>query len=465
MTAKLSFIGAADTVTGSRTLVTCRGKTWMIDCGLFQGPKALRDRNWHPFEPAPSSLDGIILTHAHLDHSGYLPRICRQGFRGKIIATQGTTDLCRVLLRDAAKLELESANYANKTKYSHHVPALPLFTEDDVDLALAKFESLPRRHWLDLGNGVSVRFLRAGHIIGASLVQLAVETPKGPTLVTFSGDLGNDRSYVVRAPEPLMESDVLVIESTYGDRLQPRTSGLDELATIVRKTAERGGVLVIPAFAVGRAQEVTYMLRLLEDQKQIPRVPVILDSPMAASAMEICIRHPEDQALDSAFHGSDEPFRPHLFDVATSTDESMMACMRDGPLIVISASGMLNGGRVLHHLRRRLPDPKNAVLFTGFQAEGTKGRFLQEDAGKVGNIRIFHQEIPVEAEIYTSHHLSSHADQADILDYIERMRRLPTRVFVNHGTPASQTALADKIKARFGMEVHPVHSMMEAPLW
>lgn len=464
MPAKIAFLGASDTVTGSRTLISFRGKKWLVDCGLFQGEKAVRDRNWRPFEPDPASLDGIIISHAHLDHSGYLPRICRQGFRGKIIATQGTSDLCRVLLRDAAKLEEESAKFANKTGYSNHKPAAPLFTDADVDLALARFEPLPRRQWLNLGDGLSVRFLRAGHIIGASLVQLSFESEIGQKIITFSGDLGNGRSYVIRAPEQLAETDVLVMESTYGDRLQPRTSGLDELAAVVRRTAERGGVLVIPAFAVGRAQEVTYMLRMLEDRNQIPVIPVVLDSPMAESAMEICLRHPEDQVVDSSFLGSGDVFRPRAFEVASSPDESMLVCMRDGPMVVITASGMLNGGRVLHHLKRRLPNPKNTVLFTGYQAEGTKGRFLQEEGAKVGSIRIFHQDVEVEAEIATSHHLSSHADQQDILDYIERMHRLPQTILINHGTPETQSVLASAIRDRFGIDAKPVHATPEFSL-
>lgn len=464
MSLSLSFLGAADTVTGSRTLVSFRGHRWLVDCGLFQGAKPVRDRNWARFAPEPESLDGIILTHAHLDHSGYLPKICREGFKGRILATEGTSALCQILLRDAAWLEEESAKFANETGYSHHKPALPLFTVEDAELALTRFAPQARHQWIDLGEGMSLRYLRAGHIIGASLVQLAFDLGGSHKLVTFTGDLGNGRSYLLRGPDQLGETDILVLESTYGDRLQPRTSPLTALAEVVKRTAARQGVLVIPAFAVGRAQEVTYMLRLLEDRQLIPSIPVILDSPMATSAMEICRRHSEDQVLDSAFHGSSEPFLPRHFEVSATANDSMLSCMRSGPLIVISASGMLSGGRILHHLKRRLPDARNTVLFTGYQAEGSKGRYVQEQAVKAGNVRIHHEEIPVEAEVVTLDHLSSHVDQDDIVAYIERMRKLPKQIFVNHGAPAAQVALANVLRQRFGVSVQCVSEQAKVNL-
>lgn len=452
MTIKLSFLGAADTVTGSRTLISYRGRRLLVDCGLFQGAKPVRDRNWSRFWPDPASIDKIILTHAHLDHSGYLPRICREGFTGRIVTTEGTTDLCGILLRDAAWLEEEAARYANETGYSNHKPALPLFTTDDAEQALSQFESHPRHQWIELAEGVSLRFLRAGHIIGSSLVQLSFDIDGSQKIITFTGDLGNGRSYILRQSDQVHETDVLVLESTYGDRAQPRTSPMEALAAVVKRTAEREGVLVIPAFAVGRAQEITYMLRLLEDRGQIPKLPVILDSPMATSAMRICLKHTGDQILDSAFHGAEEAFLPHRFEVSSSSDDSMLVCMRSGPMIVISASGMLSGGRILHHLKRRLTDAKNTLLFTGYQAEGSKGRYVQDQAAKKGSVRIHHVEIPVAAEIVTLDHLSAHVDQQDILNYIERMRKLPGRILINHGMPAAQATLAAKIKERFGLD-------------
>ena len=456
MSVKLSFLGAADTVTGSRTLINFRGKQILVDCGLFQGPKDYRERNWAKFSPDPATIDSIILTHAHLDHSGYLPRICHEGFKGPIITSEGTADLCGIILRDAGWLEEESAKFANESGYSNHKPALPLFTVDDAERALTHFRPTKRQEWTDLGDGVSLRFLRAGHIIGANLVQLSFETEVGQKLITFTGDLGNGRSYILRGPDQLHETDVLVLESTYGDRLQPRTSAMDALGEVVRRTYERKGVLVIPAFAVGRAQEITYILRLLEDRGQIPKIPVILDSPMAASAMRICLKHTEDQVLDSAFHTTAEPFLPQLFEVSATSDDSMLACMRSGPMIIISASGMLSGGRILHHLKRRLPDRRNTLLFTGYQAEGSKGRYVQEQAAKDGVVRIHHEEIPIEAEVVTLDHLSSHVDQTDVLSYIERMRKLPAKIYINHGMPEAQRTLAKKIHDRFGIEACPV---------
>ncbi|MBM4250640.1 MAG: MBL fold metallo-hydrolase [Deltaproteobacteria bacterium] len=456
MSGNIKFLGAADTVTGSRTLVEYRGRKILVDCGLFQGAKPVRDRNWSKFQPDPASIDTVVLTHAHLDHSGFLPRLCKQGFKGKIITTPGTRDLSEIILRDAAWLEEESAKYANETGYSNHKPALPLFTVEDAEDAITRFVTEPRHQWIDLGEGVNLRFLRAGHIIGASLVQLAFDFDGQQKTITFTGDLGNGRSHILRGPDQVSETDILVLESTYGDREQPRTSGLDALAAVVKRTLARDGVLVIPAFAVGRAQEVTYMLRLLEDRRQIPSVPVILDSPMARAAMAVCLKHPEDQVLESAFHGSGEPMLPRQFEALTSADESMLACMRSGPMIVISASGMLSGGRILHHLKARLPSEQNTVLFTGYQAEGSKGRYLQEQAVKEGTVRIHHQEVPVRAEVVTLHHLSSHVDQHDIIAYIERIRSLPKQILINHGVPEAQVALANMLRERFAIDARPV---------
>lgn len=452
MTLHLEFLGAKDSVTGSRTMVHYSGQKWLVDCGLFQGDKAQRQRNWQSCADWAKHVNAVILTHAHLDHSGYLPRFCRDGFQGSVFATGGTADLTRLLLLDAAHLEEENAWFANSTHYSHHVPALPLFTTSDAETAAARIVRCRRDAWTPLVSGLQFRFLRAGHIIGSSLVQLSADLgDKGNRVITFSGDLGNGRSLHLRPPEVIRYTDVLVLESTYGDRLQPRTDALEALAQIINRTASRGGVLVIPAFAVGRAQELTYMVRLLQDAKRIPDLPVILDSPMAAEAMGVCLRHRDDQVFGSAFSGEADPLRPKMFEVTQSSDESTFACMREGPLIVISASGMLSGGRILHHLRARLPKAKNTVLFCGFQADGTKGRYLQEHSGDGGSLRIFHQEVPIEAEIVTLDHLSAHADQADILDWLAKMDQLPRAILLNHGEVGAQRALADAIEQRFGL--------------
>jgi metallo-beta-lactamase family protein len=451
MTISLSFLGAAEGVTGSRCLVEYNKNKWLIDCGLFQGPKAVRDLNRAGFQPDPAKIQNIILTHAHLDHSGYLPRIYNEGFEGPIFCTEGTADLCRILLKDAAFLEEEFAKYANETKYSNHNPAIPLFTTEDAENAIAHLETFSRDEWHYLAENVRFRFVRSGHIIGASCVQLEFKTKYHSKLLTFSGDLGHNRSFILRGPQEGIETDVLVIEGTYGDRHTIRTDVLDEFSDIYRRTMNRGGVLVIPAFAVGRAQEVTFIIRLLEDQGRIPVVPVILDSPMSITAMDICLNHPEDRLTASGSKNGEE-FKPNQFEISATSDQSMMACMRDGPMVVISASGMLNGGRILHHLKQRLPDSKSTILFCGYQAEGTKGRFLQENAANLDELRIHHQSVRVAAEIATIDQLSAHADQEELLNWISKMRKMPKSVIVNHGVPESQKALAALIQKRFGIK-------------
>ncbi len=456
---QLEFLGAKDTVTGSRTLLTYRGKKWLIDCGLFQGDKAKRDRNWAPIGPKLRGLSGVILTHAHLDHCGFLPRLCQEAYSGRIHATTGTVDLVEILLRDAAHLEEEAARYANESGYSHHRPALPLFTAADADRAIKQLVGHSRDRWIPLEEGLMIRFVRAGHIVGASFVQVSLDTGDGTKVVTFSGDLGNNRSLILRGPEFIHSTDVLVVEGTYGNKLQPRADALAEFAGIVKRTANRGGVLVIPAFAVGRAQEITYMIRLLQDQAAIPGVPVILDSPMAAAAMRIALNHPEDLVVSSGFAGSAYAFHPRNFEVAQTPDESMLACMREGPMIVISASGMLSGGRILHHLKARLPDARNTVLFTGYQAEGTKGRFLLENAGKAATLRIHHKPVPIQAEVAALDCLSSHADRDDTVDGLQHIAKKPSHLFINHGEPAAQDALASRIFERLQVNAQPVHGM------
>jgi metallo-beta-lactamase family protein len=451
MTISLSFLGAAEGVTGSRCLVEYNRNKWLIDCGLFQGPKVVRDLNRVEFQPDPSKIQKIILTHAHLDHSGYLPRIFREGYEGPVFCTEGTADLSRILLKDAAFLEEEFAKFANETKYSNHNPATPLFTAEDAINAIAHLETFTRDEWHALAQDVRFRFVRSGHIIGASSVQLEFKTNYHSKIVTFSGDVGHNRSFILRGPQEGIETDVLVVEGTYGDRRTDRTDVLEEFSAIYRRTMSRGGVLVIPAFAVGRAQEVTFIIRLLEDQGRIPVVPVVLDSPMSISAMDVCLNHPEDRLSASGSKDGNE-FKPNMFEISATSDQSMMACMREGPMVVISASGMLNGGRILHHLKRRLPDSKNTILFCGYQAEGTKGRFLQENAGTLDELRIHHQSVRVAAEIATIDQLSAHADQEELLGWISQMRRMPKTVIVNHGAPESQKALATLIQKRFGIK-------------
>jgi metallo-beta-lactamase family protein len=444
MTFGLDFLGAAGGVTGSRTLVRFDGYQILLDCGLFQGPKEIRQKNWDPVLMPEKKVDAVVLTHAHLDHSGFLPRFFRQGWRGPVYCSEGTADLLPVLLRDAAYLEAEFANYANKTGYSNHKPALPLFTEQDVEIVLKHIQPQMRDTWIQMAPDVSVRFVNAGHIIGASIVQFSLAHNNGSKILTFSGDLGHPRSLTIRPPDPIQETDALVLESTYGDRLHVRNNVVHELAEVAKHTFDRGGVLVIPAFAVGRAQEVLYIIRLAEDAGLLPQVPVLLDSPMAKVATKVFFDHPEDhrEGLQFSRGSAEDKFLPARFETTVSADDSLLACMREGPMIVISAAGMLNGGRILHHLKARLPNPENTILFCGYQAEGTKGRILQDRPDHLTKLRIHHKEFAIEAEIATIGSLSAHGDSKDIKEWLQRMSKAPSHIIINHGDPSAVLSMA-----------------------
>lgn len=451
MTFSLDFLGAAGGVTGSRTLVRFDGYQVLLDCGLFQGPKDIRQKNWDPVLMPEKKVDAVVLTHAHLDHSGFLPRFFKQGWRGPVICSEGTADLLPVLLRDAAYLETEFANYANKTGYSNHRPALPLFTIEDVEKVLQQIRPQKRDIWIQLASDVSVRFVNAGHIIGASIVQFALAHKNGTKILTFSGDLGHPRSLTMRPPDPIQETDVLVLESTYGDRLHVRNDAVHELAEVALKTFQRRGVLVIPAFAVGRAQEVLYIIKLAEDAGLIPKVPVLLDSPMSKIATKVFFDHPEDhkEGLQFTRGTTEDRFLPSKFETTISADDSLLACMREGPMIVISAAGMLNGGRILHHLKSRLPHAENTILFCGYQAEGTKGRTLQDRPDHLSKLRIHHKEVPIEAEIATIASLSAHGDFQDIAEWLQRMSKPPSHVLINHGEPPAMLGMQAIVQKTF----------------
>lgn len=452
---RLQFLGSADSVSGSRTLVRYQGKSWLVDCGLFQGQKEVRDRNWEKFRPDPSSISGVILTHAHLDHSGYLPKLCREGFGGRIHCTSGTADLCRVLLMDAAKLEEEQAEYANYKKYSNHKPAYPLFRIDDAERCLGQFDRHKRHEWISIDKNLSIRFLNAGHIIGASMVQLMFTGEHSSRIITFSGDLGHTRSLTMREPDALAETNVLVLESTYGDRRHPSENILDQMSAIANKTLARGGILLIPAFAVGRSQELLHLIGQLQRAKRIPSVPVVLDSPMANAATEIYFRHFEDHRERPLSLVGEGLVLPENFEMTPTVDDSMLAMMNTDPKIIISASGMLSGGRILHHLKRRISDAKNTILFTGFQAQGTKGRYLQEaEANGNSTVRIHHVVYPIEAEIVTLAALSSHGDFQDLIDWLKRSQGLPKTVILNHGEVQAQSAFKLELEKQFNFDVH-----------
>jgi metallo-beta-lactamase family protein len=439
----LRFLGAAGTVTGSKFLLELGATRVLLECGLFQGQKELRLRNWAPPPFDPASIDAVVLSHAHVDHSGYLPLVVRRGFRGPVYCTSGTADLLQILLRDSARLQEEDAERANRHGYSKHHPALPLYGLDDVEATLRRLQ--PRRYGEEfaVANGVRAVLRRAGHILGAATVELIVGVSP-PVHLVHSGDLGRPGRPILRDPEPVESADVLLVESTYGDRDHPSDSA-ERLAAIVNDAVERNGALLVPSFAVGRTQELIWTLRRLEDEQHIPALRVFVDSPMAIEATEIYCRHPEDHDLDMKLLMDQHrcPLCSRSYKLVRAAQDSKALNRLTGPLIVIAGSGMATGGRILHHLKLRLPDPHTTVLLPGFQAAGTRGRSLQEGARTV---RIHGEDVPVNARIETLDAMSAHADRGEILAWLRGFRRAPRHVWVVHGEPAAAAALAAAIE-------------------
>lgn len=444
---KLSFEGAARTVTGSQTLISHHGCHSLVDCGLYQAPKPLRLLNWDK----PKYFDKIksmILTHAHIDHSGLLPRWSFWGWKGPVYCTNSTADLLSIMLIDSAKLQEEDARYARMTKHSRHDPALPLYTTKDAEAALKLLHPLPFDQWQELSPFMSFRFLNAGHILGSAVVQIAYTDNQSSKILSFSGDLGGGHSDILKGAMTGLESDELVLESTYGDRSVEAEGREDRLAEVVNKVIRRGGTLVIPAFALGRTQDLLFSLHRLNQKKLIPEVPVYLDSPMANAVTKVYQKHINELTIDPTNNHIEEALSSRHFHGVESPDDSMLLCMSDEPKIVLSASGMLQGGRVLHHLKQKLPNAKNGVLFVGFQGEGTKGRLLKE---QILTLRIHHQEIPVEAEIFSLEGYSAHGDANDLIKWLKSFRKLPGRIFLNHGEIESLNIFADRIHKEFGV--------------
>jgi metallo-beta-lactamase family protein len=443
--------------------VSVDGRRVLLDCGLFQGLKPLRLRNWAPPPIDPAEVDAVVLSHAHIDHSGYLPLFVRRGFRGPVHCTAATADLLPILLLDAAHLQEEEAERANRYGYSKHHPALPLFTTADAEAAVALARPEPYDEPRPIVPGVDAILRRAGHILGAATVELRIATgARRPLQLVFSGDLGRPGRPILRDPEPVREADVLLIESTYGDRVHaPHPE--ETLARIVHEAVARGGALVIPAFAVGRTQDLLWTLRQLEDAGRIPELPVYVDSPMAISVTEIYGRHPEEHDRETAAflaRERDRLFRGR-FRLVRTPEQSKALNDIEGPFVIVSASGMVTGGRVLHHLHRRLPDPRTTVLLAGFQAAGTRGRSLQEGARTV---RMQGDDVPVRATIEVLDGLSAHADRDEILAWLAGFTRPPRRVWVVHGEPPAAEALAAAIRARFGWTVEVAVDGRTVPL-
>ncbi|WP_147652651.1 MBL fold metallo-hydrolase RNA specificity domain-containing protein [Vulcaniibacterium gelatinicum] len=435
----LQFLGAAGTVTGSRYLVEAGGRRILVDCGLFQGYKQLRERNRAPFPVPPDTLDAVLLTHAHLDHSGYLPALVRDGFRGRVLCTPATRDLCALLLPDSAHLLEEEARYARKAGYSRHAEPTPLYTIADAEAALERFEPHDFERDIALAPGVGARFHPAGHLLGAAQIRLEV----GGMVVHFSGDLGRPHDPLMRPPRTLQEADVLVCESTYGNRVHPRLDPEAELAPVIRRVAARGGVIVVPAFAVGRAQGVMLQIARLRQRGEIPRVPVFLNSPMAIDATDLYHRyHAEHHVSDAECQAMYE-----LATMVRTVEESKALNRRHGPMIILSASGMLSGGRVLHHLEAFAPDPRNAIVLSGFQAGGTRGAAL---AGGADRLRMFGREVPIRAEVVVLQSFSGHADADELLAWMGGARRAPAATYVTHGEPDAADTLRGRIRRELG---------------
>lgn len=442
---RLSFLGATGTVTGSRFLLETQGKKLLIDCGLFQGLKQNRLRNWEAFPVSPTDIDALLLTHAHIDHSGYIPRLVKYGFNEKIYCTYATRELCEILLMDTAHLQEEDALWANKKGYSKHDPALPLYTTEEAREALTHFEAVYYGEDYFLTENLRIKFKDAGHILGSAFVDIKTTWDSQMRRILFSGDLGRPDQPILRNPRQPFNIDYLIIESTYGDRLHAESSPEEDLAAVINRSVERGGVLVIPSFAVGRTQTLLYTIRELEEKKKIPIIPVYIDSPMAIDATHVFENHKGDydfQAKISELRGK-KILHPRLLRVCRDREKSKAINNEKNRAIIISASGMIAGGRILHHMQQRLPEERNTILFIGYQAEGTRGRAILE--GKE-SIKIHGEQVPVKAQIENITGFSAHADYNEILAWLMGFNRPPRMTFLVHGEPDASKALAQKIE-------------------
>lgn len=437
----LQFLGATGTVTGSKYLLEIDSKKYLIDCGLFQGLKTLRLRNWKPLTVDPSKIDAVFLTHAHIDHSGYIPLLIKNGFRGKIYCTEPTFGLCSVLLPDSGHLQEEDALYANQKGYSSHKPAAPLYTENDARKSLSFFSPVESNFKIELDERYYAEFFPGGHILGASILQFNISGVR----VTFSGDLGRYEDLLLYPPSSLETTDFLIIESTYGNRIHSNKDPHELLEKIVLNSIEKNGCLLISAFAVGRTQQIIKIIYDLKKSGKIPEIPVFLDSPMAIEASRMFCRY-------SQFHRLTEKECKQIMEsihFTETVEKSMKIAELEGPSIVISASGMATGGRILHHLKRLLPEKKHTVLFTGFQAMGTRGESLIHGTK---DVKIHGEWVPVEAKIISIDSLSAHADSGEIIKWISQMKRTPKNIFITHGEPAASEALRIKISRELKQE-------------
>lgn len=436
---RLSFLGAAGTVTGSRHLIDWNGKRLLVDCGMFQGLREHRELNWQPFPVEPRSINAVILTHAHLDHSGWLPRLARCGFSGPVYATAATRDVARLILLDSARLQEKDAEFANRHGFSRHKPALPLYTTADAENALSLFQVTEFGTELRIDEEVSLLFRRAGHILGAATATLRID---GKTLA-FSGDLGRFNDPIMMDPENISDADFVIVESTYGDRIHSKIDASAMLKGIIDKTVRRGGTVVIPAFAIGRTQSLLYELWLLKAAGELELVPIYVDSPMATNATSLMTAHMDDHRLQPEVCREAFGMATYVRDVEGSKALSASRM----PKVILSASGMATGGRVLHHIKAFGSDPRNTILFAGFQAAGTRGRAMVDG---VREVKIHGDWIEIRAEVADLTMLSAHADSNELVRWLGGFISAPQRPFIVHGEPASSAALRDRIESKFG---------------
>lgn len=458
----LTFLGAARTVTGSKHLLQVGDRRVLFDCGLFQGLKSLRERNWQALPLKASAIDAVVLTHAHLDHCGYLPRLVSQGFRGRVFCTPATAELARIVLADAAHLQEEDAERANRKRYTKHSPALPLFTTEDADRAMTLLQPVGYSRPMPVAPGVEVDFINAGHLLGSAYARVRLQS-SGKT-VLFGGDLGRYGRPVMPDPDPVSEADVLLVESTYGNRVHEADDNGDRMAKIISETAERRGKVIIPAFALGRIEEVLYWINRLEQERRIPILPVYVDSPMAKAVLDI-YRERLGELDSTVVSTSPNAYRRNVRDVCafctaklsvvSSVSESRAVQESREPAIVVSSSGMATGGRVLHHLARALPDERNTVLFVGYQSAGTRGRQMVDGAHFT---RIHGVDVPVLAQIEKVDSMSAHADSDEILRWLRGFSRPPSHTCLVHGEPEPMDALKLRIQKELGWNVlTPAH--------
>jgi metallo-beta-lactamase family protein len=434
----LQFLGGAGTVTGSKFLLTYKDQRILIDCGLFQGLKSLRLKNWDSFAVSPDSISCVVLTHAHIDHSGYLPRLINDGFKGKIFSTAATRDLCRILLPDSGYLMEEEAQYLNKRNKSKHSPALPLFTRAQGEDAIESFVSVPFHQEFEVAPGVKIEFRYAGHILGAASVILTVENKR----IAFTGDVGRPHDPLLRPPEPLPPVDYLITESTYGNRLHKDVAAIDELEVVINKAIARGGTILIPTFAVGRAQTLMYLLWKLRQQNRIPKFPMYLNSPMATNVNDLLVKYKD------LHHLSDQECHEicDIVQYVRSPEESIALNERTDRKLIISASGMLSGGRILHHIKAFGPDDKSTILLTGYQAAGTRGEALQNGADE---LKIHGVYVPIKAHVEVLDNVSAHADYREIINWLKESKISPKMTFIVHGEPSA----ADQLRRRVQEEL------------